>query len=93
MTKKEKKTLQEIRDVLAKCLEEKDWSFVPAVIGRIDGMLDDCVLRNGDVGTKGERVQRYRQFCHNYEWCYNCPCNKDKSIHCYDIWERLPYES
>ena len=93
MTEKEKKTLQEIRDVLAKCLEEKDWSFVPAVIGGSDGLFDDYVLPNGEVGTVGERVVRFKQFCDNYEKCYNCPCYKNELFHCYNTWERLPYES
>lgn len=51
-------------------------------------------LRNCDVGTAEEQVERYMNFCHNFSKCIGCPCvGRMKYNHCEFAWLQMPYES
>lgn len=51
-------------------------------------------LRNSEVGTAEEQVERYMNFCHNFPKCTGCPCvGLVKYNKCEFAWLQMPYKS
>ena len=66
----------------------KRTSFIPSILGRIDGILD-IPKRNCDVGTAEEQVARQRKWCvakRDFS-CDSTMCRK-----CFADWGQMPYE-
>lgn len=52
-------------------------------------------LRNCEVGTAEEQIERYRNFCKTYSSCRRCPCQKNNDIttaKCFANWSQMPYK-
>lgn len=52
-------------------------------------------LRNCEVGTAEEQIERYKNFCKTYSSCRRCPCQKNNDIitaKCFANWSQMPYE-
>ena len=53
----------------------------------------DTPLRNCDVGTAEEQMQRKMEFCYKQGGCSNCSFNKSATLtQCALAWAQMPYE-
>ena len=63
------------------------------ICDRMNKEVEICrPLRNCDVGTAEEQVERYMNFCHNHPKCTGCPCaGRMLYNQCEFAWAQLPY--
>ena len=55
-------------------------------------------LRNCEVGTVEEQVERWKEFCNKFKKCYKCPLLREGEIlsslsaRCFARWSQMPYK-